>query len=138
MLIRRLSISFILLNALAIAAAGQTAFDVGAFDKARVIKAANQYLTEKPTTITASSSPRSAGGKHDFFSEGDYWWQNPENPNGAYIQRDGMSNPDNFVDHRRFLMRFSVQVPALTAAWLLTKDPRYAKKSAEHLRAKRG
>jgi hypothetical protein len=118
-----------------LSASGQTAFDVGAFDKARVIKAANQYLTEKPTTITASSSPRSAGGKHDFFSEGDYWWQNPENPTGAYIQRDGMSNPDNFVDHRRVLMRLSVQVPALTAAWLLTKDPSYAKKSAEHLRA---
>jgi hypothetical protein len=117
------------------AAAGQTAFDVAAFDKARVVKAANQYLSEKPLTITASVSARSAGGKHDFFSEGDYWWQNPENPNGAYIQRDGMTNPDNFVDHRRFLMRLSVQVPALAAAWLLTKDKRYAKKAGEHLRA---
>ncbi|HEY0459442.1 MAG TPA: alginate lyase family protein [Pyrinomonadaceae bacterium] len=118
-----------------LSATGQTAFDVAAFDKARVVKAANQYLSEKPLTITASVSARSAGGRHDFFSEGDYWWQNPENPGGPYIQRDGLTNPDNFVDHRRFLMRLSVQVPALAAAWLLTKDKRYAKKAAEHLRA---
>jgi hypothetical protein len=135
MVIRRFCNFLILFNALVIAAHGQTAFEVGAFDKARVIKAANQYLGEKPMTITASVSPRSAGGKHDFFSEGDYWWQNPENPDGPYIQRDGLTNPDNFVDHRRFLMRLSVQVPALTAAWRLTGKTNYAKKAAAHLRA---
>lgn len=128
-------IIFFLLNVLPISAQGQTVFDVAAFDKARVIEAANQYLSEKPMTITASSSPRSAGGKHDFFSEGDYWWQNPDNPGGAYIQRDGMSNPDNFVDHRRYLMRLSVQVPALAAAWVITGKLRYAKHAALHLRA---
>ena len=85
-------------------------------ERARVVPAAQKYLTEGPVTITASSSPRSAGGRHDFFSEGDYWWPDPQNPDGPYIQRDGMSNPANFNDHRRALMRLSVQVPALTAA----------------------
>ena len=116
-------------------AAQQRKVDVAAIDRARVLKAANQYLNEEPITITASSSPRSAGGLHDFFSEADYWWPDPKNPNGPYIQRDGMSNPDNFVEHRRALMRLSVQVPALVAAWKLTKDKRYAAKAAEHLRA---
>jgi hypothetical protein len=116
-------------------AKGQNSFDVAAFEKMRVLKAANEYLKENPITITASNSPRSAGGKHDFFSEGDYWWPNPENPNGPYIQRDGMSNPDNFVAHRRALMRLSVQVPALTAAWVITKKSNFAKKAAQHLRA---
>ena len=102
------------------------AFDVAAFDRARVLKAANQYLSEQPVTITASHSPRSAGGAHDFFSEGDYWWPDPKNPGGPYVQRDGESNPDNFVEHRRALMRLSVQVPALAAAWKLTGDARYA------------
>ena len=106
-----------------------------ALDRSRVLKAANQYLTEEPITITDVSSPRSAGGRHDFFSEADYWWPDPKNPAGPYIQRDGMSNPDNFVAHRRALMRLSVQVPALVAAWKLTKDKRYAVKAAEHLRA---
>src|SRR6185369_6595598 len=109
--------------------------NVAAIDRARVLKAASQYLSEKPITITASSSPRSAGGLHDFFSEADYWWPDPQTPNGPYIQRDGMSNPDNFVEHRRALMRLSVQVPALVAAWKLTKDKRYAAHAAQHLRA---
>src|ERR1043165_5359405 len=134
-MLRLFYIIFILSNVLIISAQGQTVFDVAAFDKARVIEAANRYLSEKPITITASGSSRSAGGKHDFFSEGDYWWPNPENPNGPYIQRDGMSNPDNFVDHRRYLMRLSKRVPALTAGWLLTGKTNYAKKAAEHLRA---
>src|SRR2546421_8281160 len=110
-------------------------FDLRTFERARVLKAANQYLSEKPITVTASSSPRSAGGSHDFFSEADYWWPDPKDPNGPYIQRDGMSNPDNFVEHRRALMRLSVQVPALVAAWKLTKDKRYAAHAAAHLRA---
>src|SRR2546421_516877 len=116
-------------------AAQRSDFDVAKFDRARVLKAANQYLSEKPITITASHSPRSAGGLQDFFSEGDYWWPDPQNPDGPYIQRDGMTNPDNFVEHRRALMRLSVQVPALVAAWKLTRDARYAKHAALHLRA---
>jgi Alginate lyase len=113
----------------------QARFDVAAFDRSRVLKAANQYLKETPITITASHSPCSAGGMHDFFSEGDYWWPDPQDPGGPYIQRDGMTNPDNFVEHRRALMRLSVQVPALAAAWLITKDKRYATHAARHLRA---
>jgi Alginate lyase. len=110
-------------------------FDVAAFDRDRVLKAAKSYLSEAPITITASSSPRSAGGAHDFFSEGDYWWPDPQNPDGPYIQRDGMTNPDNFTDHRRYLMRLSLQVPALVAAWKLTGNDRYAGHAAKHLRA---
>jgi len=115
--------------------AQQSTFSVSVFDRSRVLKAANQYLKEQPITITASSSPRSAGGLHDFFSEGDYWWPDPQNPDGPYIQRDGMSNPNNFIDHRRYLMRLSLQVPALAAAWKITKDERYSRHAVEHLHA---
>jgi hypothetical protein len=104
-------------------------------ERARVLAAANRYVTERPLTVTASASPRSAGGRHDFFSEGDYWWPDPAHPDGPYIRRDGLSNPANFDNHRRFLMRLSVQVPALVSAWTLTHEPRYAAKAADHLRA---
>ena len=114
---------------------GYHSFPCVAQERVRVLNAANQYLKEAPITITASKSPRSAGGVHDYFSEGDYWWPDPQNPDGPYIQRDGMSNPNNFNDHRRYLMRLSVQVPALVAAWKLTKDERYAKHAVKHLRA---
>src|SRR6185312_3271634 len=110
-------------------------FDLAAFERPRVLSAARKYLSQKPITITAYSSPRSAGGKHDYFSEGDYWWPDPQNPNGPYIQRDGMSNPDNFNDHRLALIRLSLQVPALAAAWKITRENKYAAHAAEHLRA---
>ena len=109
--------------------------DLEQFERAGVLAAAKQYLSERPITITSASSPRSAGGKHDYFSEGDYWWPDPKDPNGPYIQRDGMSNPENFVEHRHALIRLGVQVPALTAAWILTRDRRYASHAVEHLRA---
>ncbi|HKV47797.1 MAG TPA: alginate lyase family protein [Candidatus Acidoferrales bacterium] len=109
--------------------------DVAAIDRRRILTAADRYLKEQPITVTASSSPRTAGGKHDYFSEGDYWWPNPKDPNGPYIQRDGMSNPDNFNAHRLALIRLSVQVPALAAAWQLTKKNEYATQAAKHLRA---
>jgi hypothetical protein len=109
--------------------------DVVQLDRARVLKAAQADLAEQPLTITAFPAARSSGGPHDFFSEGDYWWPDPQNPGGPYIQRDGMSNPGNFTDHRRYLMRLSLQVPALTAAWKLTGNAQYAKLAAQHLRA---
>ena len=109
--------------------------DVRAIERSRVISAADRYLRERPVTITAASSPRSAGGRHDFFSEADYWWPDPANPKGAYIQRDGMTNPDNFVEHRRAMVRLSLQVPALAAAYRLTNDRRYAAHATGHLLA---
>src|SRR5215471_8093825 len=85
-------------------------FDLVAIERPHVLKAANGYLSAEPVTVTASSSPRSAGGKHDFFSEGDYWWPDPKNPDGPYIQRDGETNPANFVEHRRAMVRLSEHV----------------------------
>src|ERR1700716_728095 len=127
LMVRFVSILFVTLLLCWSDAAQQATFNVANFDRHRVLKAANQYLHETPITITASHSPRSAGGMHDFFSEGDYWWPDPQNPNGPYIQRDGLTNPGNFVEHRRALMRLSVQVPALASAWRITKNERYAK-----------
>jgi hypothetical protein len=135
MIRNRLIKAIIVLIGSSIAAIGQPRLDLFRFEKGRVIAAADQYLKEKPATITATRSPRSSGGPHDFFSEGDYWWPDPKNPDGPYVQRDGMSNPDNFVEHRRALMRFSVQVPTLTAAWLITGKKKYAVHATEHLRA---
>ena len=104
-------------------------------DQKWVIPDADQYLKEDPLTITAFSSSLSAGGKHDFFSQGDYWWPDSTNPELPYIQRDGMTNPDNFVSHRKVLIRFSVQVAALTAAYRISGEMKYALKALEHLRA---
>ncbi len=108
---------------------------VAAADRARVLAAANRYLAEQPVTVTASHSPRSQGGEHDYFSEGDYWWPDEKNPDGPYIRRDGFSNPANFDDHRKAMVRLSLIVPALAAAWELTGEKKYAEHASRHLNA---
>jgi hypothetical protein len=116
---------------------GLSATDVVAevkhLDASRVVHDADTYLKEAPQTITASHSDRSPGGPHDYFSEGDYWWPNPKDPNGPYIRRDGESNPENFVAHREALIRLSLIVPALAVAWKVTGKRTYAAKAREHL-----
>jgi hypothetical protein len=108
---------------------------VAAADRARILAAANRYLSEQPITVTASHSERSKGGLHDYFSEGDYWWPDEKNPNGPYIRRDGFTNPANFDNHRKAMVRLSLIVPALAAAWELSGDKKYADHAGRHLRA---
>ena len=103
--------------------------------KSAVLKKADQALKQPAITVTATVSPRSAGGKHDFFSEGDYWWPDSANPSGPYIRRDGLTNPDNFVAHRQAMIRFSRIVGALASAWKITHKKVYVEKVLMHCKA---
>lgn len=99
------------------------------------IARAKAFLMEKPITVTDAFCERSSGGGHDYYSEGDYWWPDPKNPKGPYIQKDGQTNPDNFSDHRKAMVRMSEMVATLTSAWILTREQVYADKVLEHLNA---
>lgn len=101
----------------------------------QVLEKAEWALTQEPETVTAHLSDRSAGGRHDFYSEGDYWWPDPENPGDPYIQRDGMTNPDNFVAHRRSMIRFSRIIGALASAYEITGDQKYVNHALKHMKA---
>lgn len=100
-----------------------------------ILKNAQWALAQQPVTVTATRSERSAGGIHDFYSEGDYWWPNSEDPEGPYIQRDGQTNPENFTAHRKAMVRFSQVVGALASAYLLTGEEKYTKHALTHLKA---
>ncbi|MEE4217734.1 MAG: alginate lyase family protein [Xanthomonadales bacterium] len=109
------------------------AIDLVAIEKPRILEKATVYLAEAPLTVTAYPAERSSGTLHDFYSEGDYWWPDPENPDGPYVRRDGMSNPDNFVAHRRAMVRLSEITATLTSAYIITGDARYASHARKHL-----
>ncbi|WP_396184758.1 alginate lyase family protein [Flavobacterium sp.] len=113
----------------------KTAFNLNEIEKIRVLKNVELYLNAEPITVTSSFCKRSAGTLHDFYSEGDYWWPDLQNPDGPYIRKDGMTNPDNFTAHREALMRFSQISGALGSAYILTKEQIYANKLAIHLQA---
>jgi hypothetical protein len=100
-----------------------------------IIARADKALLEKPVTITDFVCKRSAGTVHDFYSEGDYWWPDPANPDGPYIQKDGMTNPENFVDHRKAMIRLSQIAGSLASAYKLTGEEKYVKQAFLHFRA---
>ena len=103
--------------------------------KKQILQEAAWALQQQPVTVTASSSSRSAGTRNDFYSEGDYWWPDPAHPEGPYIQRDGLTNPENFVAHRQAMIRFSKVIGALASAYKLTGDKKYVQHAVLHLRA---
>lgn len=103
--------------------------------KKQILIDAAWAMKQKPITVTASFSPRSAGGKHDFFSEADYFWPDPKNPDGPYINRDGLTNPDNFLDHRKAMVRFSKIIGSLASAYKITGDEKYVKQAIVHFKA---
>jgi hypothetical protein len=119
----------------ALAAMRPPDIDVAAIERARVLPRARALLGMPPRTITSVPAPRSPAGRHDYYSEGDYWWPDLAKPDGPYIRRDGRSNPAKFDGHRDALIRFGADMPMLAAAWLLTRDARFAKAAIGHLKA---
>ncbi|GAA4300053.1 alginate lyase family protein [Compostibacter hankyongensis] len=106
--------------------------EVLTFRKKAILDKADKALQERPVTITAFVCPRSAGDRHEFYSEGDYWWPDPKHPDGPYIQRDGETNPENFVEHRHAMIRLSQIMGDLAAAYLVTHDKKYLEKALQH------
>lgn len=130
----KLTFLFMLFSAIGFAQ-GNIKQQASAVLKQQVLTEADWAMKQSPVTVTAESSPRSAGGKHDFFSEADYFWPNPANPDGPYINRDGETNPNNFVAHRKAMIRFSQIIGALASAYQLTGDEKYVKQAVIHLKA---
>ncbi|NBY42819.1 MAG: alginate lyase, partial [Verrucomicrobia bacterium] len=99
-------------------AASKVEVNVGEHDRARILKLADAALNQTPLTITSDVAKYSPGTPNDFYSNGDYWWPDPKKPDGLpYIQRDGETNPDNFVAHRLAMRTTKDAVAALAAAY---------------------
>lgn len=106
--------------------------DVATIDHDRILAAADRFLSQPPETLTTHPSPHPAGAPGEFVSELD-------DPSGAPVSPAAASAP--FTAHRDALLQFTLAVPALTSAWLITRasDPpralKYAKHAADQVRA---
>ena len=98
--------------------------DVAAIDHDRILEAAAALPISNPQLHSPHFPARAAPVRpHDFYSEAEDYWPDPSNPGGPYvIHTSGPSNPDAFTAHRDALLDFSICVPALTAAFVLTND----------------
>lgn len=100
------------------------------FDEEKIRAQAELSLTAPTVHITDDAAPYSVGTRHDFYSNGDYWWPNPDTADGLpYVRRDGESNPGNFNSHRMILRRMRTHVARLASAYVLSGQEEYAAKA---------
>jgi hypothetical protein len=109
-------------------AAGDTHPDVAVIDRERILAQAAKYVGMAPVTVTSLPCARSPGGAHDYFSEA----VAEVDPDAAPVAAP--ATPP-FTAQRDALFAMGLAVPGLAAAYVLTKEVRYAEAAAGHLRA---
>lgn len=101
-------------------------------DAARRLRAeAEKRLKEGPWSVTFER-PKSLDldlDVHDYYSQAPYWWPDPTNPTGAYVRKDGQTNPDRFLANKGALNAMCEAVFTLGTAAFLLDDPRYAQRA---------
>jgi hypothetical protein len=102
---------------------------------AAAIEAADRAMKEGPFSVMQKDIAPPTGDKHDYMSLAPYFWQDPANPNGPYIRRDGERNPEigKIPDHGN-MGRLGRDARALALAYYLTGDEPYASRAALLLR----
>ncbi len=94
-------------------------------------KQADKMLKKGPWAITSAKAPSKSGDPHDYYSEGRYWWKNPDDPNGKYLRKDGLTNPDAFRAHTKMLGEVYNAVYYLSMAAYFFGEQKYADHAAE-------
>ncbi|HET6522914.1 alginate lyase family protein [Sphingopyxis sp.] len=101
-----------------------------------LIARADKALAAKPASVTGKRSVPVSGDRHDYVSLARYWWPNPANPKGAYVRRDGDTNPEIESDRfdRAALARMVRDADTLGLAYYYSGDRKYADGAARVIR----
>ena len=97
-------------------------------------KKAEEWLEHPTLSVTFHASRAASGNPHDYYSEGPYWWPNPEDPDGPYIRKDGYRNPNSCYQHHRDFSELAYGVRALSLAGYHLDTTKYFDKALELLR----
>ncbi|CAG7643819.1 hypothetical protein PAESOLCIP111_04563 [Paenibacillus solanacearum] len=95
---------------------------------------ADEAMGKGPWSVTFFDSIAPSGNPHDYYSEAPYWWPNPENPQGPYIRKDGVTRHDRFMGHRHAFDELANALQTLCYAGYYLQEPRYMARAAELLR----
>jgi hypothetical protein len=125
------------------AAAGLPAIaDAAAGDKslARAVedlrRDADKALKAGPFSVVFKKTAAPSGDKHDYMSQGPYWWPDPSKPDGLpYIRKDGEVHPDRGAFDNAPMGRMASAVETLATAYYFTGHEPYAAHAAKLLRA---
>ena len=95
----------------------------------KILKAGKLYSVTQKTQLPPS------GNKHDYMSQGPYWWPDPSKPDGKpYIRKDGQRNPEinGITDHDQ-LHDLIENTDLLALAYYFTQQEKYAQYAARLL-----
>jgi hypothetical protein len=97
-----------------------------------LIEKAEVAMNEGPFSVVDKKRTPPSGNKHDYMSQGKYWWPNPSTPDGLpYIRKDGENNPVAFSDEfdRVSMAKLLRNVESLGWAYYFSDEEKYAKKA---------
>ncbi|SBV34694.1 conserved protein of unknown function [uncultured Sphingopyxis sp.] len=102
-----------------------------------LIARADKALAAKPASVIDKRSIPVSGDRHDYVSLARYWWPDPANPKGAYVRRDGDTNPEIESDRfdRAALARMVRDADTLALAHYYSGERKYAEGAARVIRA---
>ncbi|NNL02348.1 MAG: hypothetical protein HKP39_08755 [Eudoraea sp.] len=95
-----------------------------------IVEDANTALEQPIANVVDEGALPPSGDPHDYYSYSPYWWPDSENPDGPYIWRDGVTNPDRYTSDVSRLETMCDAVRSLVLAWYFTHNDRYAKRAA--------
>lgn len=102
----------------------------------KLIHVSDSLLDKVPDSVMDKDVVPPSGDKHDYMSQGPYWWPNPDTPDGLpYVRRDGEGNPEirKITDSSNMKLMHEA-VKSLAMAYYLTGEEKYAAKAAELLK----
>lgn len=109
---------------------------LSAATREKIEQAGREALSLQPITITVKPVPPPGGTFNDYWSQGPYWWPNPETSDGLpYVRRDGEVNPEIY-DSRFDIERLdgmSKAVCTLADSWLVSGNVAYAEHACRFL-----
>lgn len=100
-----------------------------------LLRSADKELNKTILTVVDKKTTPPSGDKHDYLSQGRYWWPNPKTTDGLpYIRKDGVVNPEIEDFDRAVLGAMARSVANLSLAYYLTNEEKYASKAVENIR----
>ena len=102
-----------------------------------LIRQADNAITQGPFSVMNKTKTPPSGDKHDYMSQGAYWWPDPKKKDGLpYIRRDGEQNPEtmNSSTDKKEKNKMTGHVTTLSRAWFFSGEEKYAERAALLLR----
>lgn len=95
---------------------------------------AEKALDAGPFSVTFDDYIPPSGDGRDYVSMAKYWWPDPENPDGPYIRKDGVTNPLADAGDKAARRGLYRAVEALGVAYYFFGEEKYATRAAELIR----